>query len=308
MERYKTFALILLSFSAVLLSACADLMVREIALTPPSPTTQTEITFGAVVENVGIKSSGPSTLAFQVGGETVPKYYEVPSLDLGETHAVQRNLRLGVAQNYQITVTADVNNDVTELREGNNQAIKYFSVAPVPNPPNITPLVLAPVDDRTARAKGGYTGNFTELDLADLGQLYAYASFNSDTSDALRAILEFELPNALQGKEILSAEFYFRRTIANGSPDTSGFKVYGYVGNGTVELGDALQVSSQLGETLRMWDLEQHLDVTDFIKTFDISSNRYPGFVVRGHNGQGGLYSSEGFAENYRPTLTIMYR
>ena len=223
---YRTLWLFLLTISAVFLSACADLTVRELSLSTPNPTTETAITFNAVVKNIGVRSSKPSTLAFKVGGETVPQYYEIPALNSGALYTVERTVILGVAQNYQNTVTVDVNNDVAELRENNNQAIQYYTVAP--NPATSTALVLSPIDDRTARAQGGYTGNFTELDPPDLGMLYAYARFNSDTEDALRAILEFELPNILQGKEILSAEFYFHRTFASGSPDASGFKIYGY--------------------------------------------------------------------------------
>ncbi len=167
-------------------------------------------------------------------------------------------------------------------------------------------VVLTPIDDRTASA-GDYTGNFTKLMSADLGALYAYAS-SSDNSDAYRAILEFELPSELQNKHVIEAVLYFHRTSAGGSPETSGFKVYGYVGNGVVELQDATRISNQLGGILRMWDSEQYLDVTDYIKSFDISSNKFPGFVIRGYFGQGGLHSSEGFTEEYRPKLTITYR
>jgi hypothetical protein len=107
--------------------------------------------------------------------------------------------------------------------------------------PGSSPLVLYPVDDRTADA-GGYTGNFTGLLRADVGQLLAYASFNTDAKDAYRAIMEFELPQDLQGKTVISADLFFKRTFASGDPNTSGFKVYGYVGDGIVEVADANQI------------------------------------------------------------------
>lgn len=138
MKTFRAYRLVLLTLSAVLLAACADLRVRKLSLSPSCPTTKTEITFRAEVENVGTRSSGPNTLAFKVGGETVPKFYDLPALDSGETYTVQQNLVLGVAQNYQNTVTVDVNDDVTESREGNNQAKQFYTVAPVPNTTGLT--------------------------------------------------------------------------------------------------------------------------------------------------------------------------
>jgi hypothetical protein len=170
-----------------------------------------------------------------------------------------------------------------------------------------SPVILCPVDDRTADA-GSYTGNFTGLLRADVGQLMAYASFNTDAKDAYRAIMEFELPQELKGKTVTRAELFFKRTFASGDPNVSGFKVYGYVGDGSVQVADANQIGNQIGGTLRMWDSVQRVDVTAFIRTFDIASKRYPGFVIRGHEGQGGINSSEAFTEADRPTLTIEYR
>ena len=115
----------------VLLTSCSDLVIRDLSHSPTSPTTKTEITFSATVENIGNRTSGPNKLTFKVGGETVPDTFDVPALDPGETYTVQRKLLLEVAQNYQNTVTVDVNDDVSESREDNNQAKQFYTVSPV---------------------------------------------------------------------------------------------------------------------------------------------------------------------------------
>jgi hypothetical protein len=73
-----------------------------------------------------------------VGGETVPKTFNIPALGAGDGYTVQRKVLLGIAQNYQNTVTVDVNNEVFESREGNNQAEEFYSVAPAPDTSGLT--------------------------------------------------------------------------------------------------------------------------------------------------------------------------
>lgn len=122
----------LLSFPAVMLTACADLTVRELSYSPSCLTSETDVTLRAVVKNIGFRASGPSTLAFKVGGEAVGQYYEVPGLDRGETYVVHRTNLKHVAQNYQNRITVDVHDDVAETREGNNQAKQFYTVVPYP--------------------------------------------------------------------------------------------------------------------------------------------------------------------------------
>ncbi len=106
-----------------------DLVVFSLTHSPASPTTVDLITFTAVVKNIGTGSAGASTLSFQIGGESSPPTFSVPVLAPGATHTVQRQLVLGVAQNYINTAIADVNNDVTESNEANNQSTDTFSVS-----------------------------------------------------------------------------------------------------------------------------------------------------------------------------------
>lgn len=117
-----------LTLLAALLTSCSDLVVQNLTSSPSNPTTQKEITFTARVQNIGNKTAGPNKLAFKVGGETVPPTYEVPRLGPGETFSIQRTVSLHVAQNYQITVTVDVNDEVSESREDNNQAKLFCTV------------------------------------------------------------------------------------------------------------------------------------------------------------------------------------
>ena len=110
-----------------------DLVISSLTHSPASPTTLDQITFTAVVKNIGTGSAGASTLSFQIGGESIPPTFSVPALAPGATHTVQRQLVLGVAQNYINTAIADVNNDVTESDETNNQRTDTFSVSGPPD-------------------------------------------------------------------------------------------------------------------------------------------------------------------------------
>lgn len=98
-----------------------DLVISSLTHFPASPTTVDQITFTAVVKNIGTGPANASTLSFKVGGESIPPTFSVPILTPGATHTVERQSVLGVAQSYIITVTADVNNDVIESDESNNQ-------------------------------------------------------------------------------------------------------------------------------------------------------------------------------------------
>lgn len=115
---YRLGLLVLLCLSMV---ACkSDLVIKSVSRSPDCPTTTDQITFSATVGNIGRRDAGPSKAAFKVGGETYPPKYQVPELRPGDTHIVQRQLSLNVAQNYQNTITADVDDDVNEQRESNN--------------------------------------------------------------------------------------------------------------------------------------------------------------------------------------------
>ena len=107
----------------------ADLVVESLTHSPANPTTQSQITFTAVVRNIGTDQAAPSTLSFRVGGETPPgRTLAIPSLAPGQTFTVLRQETLSVARNYRNTVIADIYNDVPEINEINNQRIENYTV------------------------------------------------------------------------------------------------------------------------------------------------------------------------------------
>ena len=128
MKPEKLLRFMVITTLSLALSGCADLTVVSLTHSPAVPTTKDTITFTAVVKNKGIKAAEPSTLALQVGGETTPATYSVPGLSPGETHTVQRQETLSVAQGYRNTATADYKQEIKELNENNNQKIEDYRV------------------------------------------------------------------------------------------------------------------------------------------------------------------------------------
>ncbi|MGD8568513.1 MAG: CARDB domain-containing protein [Gammaproteobacteria bacterium] len=112
---------------------CPDLVVDTLSHLPLSPTTQDQITFIGVIKNQGKGPAGTSTASLKVGGETNPATFAIPQLAPGTSHVIQRQLTLGVAQNYQNTAKADINNSVLETNETNNQKIDLYAVSAAPS-------------------------------------------------------------------------------------------------------------------------------------------------------------------------------
>lgn len=114
-----------------------DLIVDSLTHAPASPDTETDITFTAVVKNIGTGSAGASTLSFKIGGESPSSpsaLFPVPSLAPGASHTETRNLVLTVAQNYLNTAVADFNEDVAESNESNNTTTDAYTVTEVEEP------------------------------------------------------------------------------------------------------------------------------------------------------------------------------
>ena len=135
MRRYDYFKFLLIILMLIFVTGCSapsgipDLVISSFTHSPANPTTVDEITFTAVVKNIGTGSAGASTLSFKIGGESSPPTFSVPALAPNATYTVQRQLVLGVAQNYMNTAIADVDNNVTESDETNNQGTDTFSVS-----------------------------------------------------------------------------------------------------------------------------------------------------------------------------------
>lgn len=107
-----------------------DLEVSSLTHSPANPTTADLITFTAVVKNLGPGPSRATTLDFRIGDETsgAATRFPVPALASGATFPVVRQQTLTVAQGYQNTAVADVNNDVPETNETNNMAADAYTV------------------------------------------------------------------------------------------------------------------------------------------------------------------------------------
>lgn len=105
-----------------------DLIIESLTHSPRSPKKSQNITFTAVVKNIGGAPSGTFNLTLKVGGETNGENYTIPNLGPGESFTVQRQEILNVEQNYRNTATADSNNDVAESNENNNQKIDNYRV------------------------------------------------------------------------------------------------------------------------------------------------------------------------------------
>ncbi|HEY2996014.1 MAG TPA: carboxypeptidase regulatory-like domain-containing protein [Methylomirabilota bacterium] len=123
------------SVNTTVTGGAPDLVIDSLTHSPTNPTTADLITFTAVVKNVGTATAGASTLEFRIGGETpgTPQVrFAVPSLAPGQSYQVQRQMSL-IAQNYQNTAIADVDNVVAESNEGNNQAVDFYTVTATPD-------------------------------------------------------------------------------------------------------------------------------------------------------------------------------
>ena len=140
-----------------------DLIITSLTHSPASPTTVDEITFTAVVKNIGTGLAGTSTVSFQIGGESSPSTFSVPALAPDATYTVQRQLVLGVAQNYGTSATADVNNNVTESDETNNQRNDAFTVSP---PTTYALRDIGPAGGWIFYDKGSYSNSWRYLEAA----------------------------------------------------------------------------------------------------------------------------------------------
>lgn len=107
-----------------------DLIVFSLTHSPLSPTTTNEVTFTAVVQNVGASNAGPSVLTLRVGAESTPTRYSIPALAPNALYATNRQQRLPLAQTCQVVATADADNTVAEANEDNNLKLDTFELTP----------------------------------------------------------------------------------------------------------------------------------------------------------------------------------
>jgi len=108
-----------------------DLVVESLTHSPSNPNTLDQITFTAVVKNIGQGPARASTLMFIIDDEasgTPQTLFNVPALQPGETHTEIRRTTLGTAKGYINTVEADYGDNLYESNEGNNTTTDSFVV------------------------------------------------------------------------------------------------------------------------------------------------------------------------------------
>jgi subtilase family serine protease len=106
-----------------------DLTVTDIKLKTKNPKVNQKLTFDITVKNGGKETAEASTAGIRLGGGGKVIEFPVPQLE-PKKHFTRRIILpgLGIAQKYRITVTADYNNRIREVNEGNNEKYKTFKV------------------------------------------------------------------------------------------------------------------------------------------------------------------------------------
>lgn len=116
-----------------------DLVINTLSFNPANPNTDDLVTITVIVENIGTAGAITSTLELDIDG--TPVTYPVPALDIGNTHQVLHQQNFPTTGTYNITATADINNDVEESNEGNNSASDSLIVVKAPRPDLIISLL-----------------------------------------------------------------------------------------------------------------------------------------------------------------------
>jgi subtilase family serine protease len=108
-----------------------DLTINRVILVPSAQITEdTQVTIGAIVENIGDGPAPPSVLSIFIQGfKEEPYNYDIDALEPDETETVTWTGRLPAHYNYKMTITIDRDDEVNESDEDNNIARQVFSVS-----------------------------------------------------------------------------------------------------------------------------------------------------------------------------------
>jgi subtilase family serine protease len=109
-----------------------DLVINTLSFNPTSPNTDDLVTITVIVENIGNANAITSTLEIDIDG--TPVTYPVPALNIGNTHQILHQQNFPTTGTYNITATADIDDDVDESNEGNNSASDSLIVVKAPRP------------------------------------------------------------------------------------------------------------------------------------------------------------------------------
>jgi subtilase family serine protease len=105
-----------------------DLIVSSLDHSPGNPFINDTITLTAVVKNIGGEPATTSTLELDVEGEAGPITFTIPLLLPDESAQVQTQVTKVDPGTYQVTATADFDDDNVESSEDNNVSVHEFVV------------------------------------------------------------------------------------------------------------------------------------------------------------------------------------
>lgn len=114
-----------------------DLVVVELAPSPPDPEIGNEVTFQARVRNNGTGDAGRFAVSFRVGNESLGRA-TIHRLAAGEEASVTSEVWIAEAGRHLAAALADADHDVVEANEANNERqlsfrVRGFDVELAPN-------------------------------------------------------------------------------------------------------------------------------------------------------------------------------
>jgi hypothetical protein len=104
-----------------------DLVIESLVYRPAQPRTGNQIEFTAVVKNIGKERAYPSTLSFDIKGDTT--LHSITALDAKQTSTIRRMMQINSPGNYQAKAIVDVNQTVRESNKNNNSRTASFTVS-----------------------------------------------------------------------------------------------------------------------------------------------------------------------------------
>jgi hypothetical protein len=172
-------------------------------------------------------------------------------------------------------------------------------------------IVVSPTFDRVGGDNNG-DGSFDVWPFAldDPNLFIRYNAASDPPNQQYRSVLEFSLSDMPEGTYLGSATLFLK--WVNLSVTAPHAVIYGYAGNGIVELSD-LEASTQLAgpfthDNILNGDMES-IDVTAYVRSLLEASAPYVGFVIAGEGAAGGgsaRWASMEYPDSSRhPSLTM---
>ena len=114
-----------------------DLIVTDVNWSPASPNEEDDVTFSAIVKNIGTAATMDGTInsvEFDVDGTIVDtsSYYK-SSIPVGGTATITASSKWSATQgNHTVKAVVDSKNNIAEIDENNNSLSKNITVSPLP--------------------------------------------------------------------------------------------------------------------------------------------------------------------------------